>query len=349
MQIDDTDDILAALDKTHARLAQSVSGAPPAAADEPGTWEDLLTREPIDDASLTFGAAGSTDPTYPSALSAPAPAAGRGEDGLVATKQYNSADLLAAFDTASAGGGAAEQQIAATATQGAVTATPHDRQRAALLCEEAANHRGAAATLRQAARQQLQMVAVLGDEAAQREGLVEGAASQEQAASAQLELAASKEAHAHQLCPDIANDAAAAAAADAAADGAPRPRRGVDLVPPLQLGSHLVSALLRRDSANMFQVLRHEGGMCTVYARHTHGVRAAHTRHTHGVRMHCRSCCARMLAECSSRPSPRATPATGGTLCTRVSMCCASTGWTCTLPASLRCATVCLSRCRRVE
>ena len=330
MQIDDTDDILAALDKTHARLAQSVSGAPPAAADEPATWEDLLAREPTGDEGadcLTLGAAGSTDPTFPSALGAPAPAAGRGEDGLVATKQYNSADLLAAFDTASAGpsaavpqptsaaplpggrgedglvgtkqynsadllaafdtasagGGAAEQQIAATATQGAVTATPHDRQRAALLCEEAANHRGAAATLRQAARQQLQMVAVLGDEAAQREGLVEGAASQEQAASAQLELAANKEAHAHQLCPDIANDAAAAAAADAAADGAPRPRRGVDLVPPLQLGSHLVSALLRRDSANMFQVLRHEGGMCTVYARHTHGVRTAHTRHTHGM------------------------------------------------------------------
>ena len=333
MHIDDTDDILAALDKTHARLAQSVSGVPPAAADEPATWEDLLAREPTDEASLTLGAAGSTDPTFPSALGAPVPAVGRsedglvgtkqynsadllaafdtasagpsaavpqptfaaplpggrGEDGLVGTKQYNSADLLAAFDTASAGGGAAEQQIAATATQGAVTATPHDRQRAALLCEEAANHRGAAATLRQAARQQLQMVAVLGDEAAQREGLVEGAASQEQAASAQLELAASKEAHAHQLCPDIANDAAAAAsaaaaaAADAAADGAPRPRRGVDLVPPLQLGSHLVSALLRRDSANMFQVLRHEGGMCTVYARHTHGVRTAHTRHTHGM------------------------------------------------------------------
>ena len=225
MQIDDTDDILAALDKTHARLAQSVSGAPPAAADEPGTWEDLLTREPIDDASLTFGAAGSTDPTYPSALSAPAPAAGRGEDGLVGTKQYNSADLLAAFDTASAGssvaapqptsaaptpggrgevglvgtkqynsadllaafdtasagGSAAEQQGAATATQGAATATqgaatagattatPQDRQRAALLCEEAANHRSAAATLRQAARQQLHMVAVLGEEAAQRD------------------------------------------------------------------------------------------------------------------------------------------------------------------------------------
>ena len=218
MQIDDTDDILAALDKTHARLAQSVSGAPPAAADEPGTWEDLLTREPIDDASLTFGAAGSTDPTYPSALSAPAPAAGRGEDGLVGTKQYNSADLLAAFDTASAGpsvaapqptsaaptpggrgevglvgtkqynsadllaafdtasagGSAAEQQGAATATQGAAaagatTATPQDRQRAALLCEEAANHRSAAATLRHAARQQLHMVAVLGEEAAQRD------------------------------------------------------------------------------------------------------------------------------------------------------------------------------------
>ena len=288
MHIEDTDEILAALDKTHARLAQSVSGVPPAAADEPATWEDLLAREPTDEASLTLGAAGSTDPTFPSALGAPVPAVGRSEDGLVGTKQYNSADLLAAFDTASAGGGAAEQQIAAT-TQGAVTATPHDRQRAALLCEEAANHRGAAATLRQAARQQLQMVAVLGDEAAQREGLVEGAASQEQAASAQLELAASKEAHAHQLCPDIANDApaaasaAAAAAADAAADGAPRPRRGVDLVPPLQLGSHLVSALLRRDSANMFQVLLHEGGMCTVYARHTHGVRAAHTRHTHGM------------------------------------------------------------------
>ena len=332
MHIEDTDEILAALDKTHARLAQSVSGVPPAAADEPATWEDLLAREPTDEASLTLGAAGSTDPTFPSALGAPVPAVGRsedglvgtkqynsadllaafdtasagpsaavpqptsaaplpggrGEDGLVGTKQYNSADLLAAFDTASAGGGAAEQQIAAT-TQGAVTATPHDRQRAALLCEEAANHRGAAATLRQAARQQLQMVAVLGDEAAQREGLVEGAASQEQAASAQLELAASKEAHAHQLCPDIANDAAAAAsaaaaaAADAAADGAPRPRRGVDLVPPLQLGSHLVSALLRRDSANMFQVLLHEGGMCTVYARHTHGVRTAHTRHTHGM------------------------------------------------------------------
>lgn len=206
MQIDDTDDILAALDKTHARLAQSVSGAPPVAADEPATWEDLLTREPIDDASFTFGAAGSTDPTFPSALGAPAPAAGRsedglvgtkqynsadllaafetasagpsatapqpasaaptpggrGEDGLVGTKQYNSADLLAAFDTASAGGSAAEQQ-------GAATATPEDRQRAALLCEEAANHRSAAATLRQAARQQLHMVAVLGEEAAQRD------------------------------------------------------------------------------------------------------------------------------------------------------------------------------------
>ena len=31
--IDDTEDILAALDTAHARLAQSVSGAPPAAAD----------------------------------------------------------------------------------------------------------------------------------------------------------------------------------------------------------------------------------------------------------------------------------------------------------------------------
>ena len=180
MHIDDTEDILAALDKAHARLAQSVSGAPPAAADEPATWEDLLAREPAGDASLTLGTSSSTDPNFPSALGAPAPAAGRGEEGLVGTKQYNSADLLAAFETASAGGSAAEQQVAATAPQAAATATPQERQRAALLCEEAANHRSAAATLRQAARQQQQMVAVLGDEAAQREGLLEGAASQEQ-------------------------------------------------------------------------------------------------------------------------------------------------------------------------
>ena len=221
MHIDDTEDILAALDKAHARLAQSVSGAPPAAADEPATWEDLLAREPPGDASLTLGTCSSTDPNFPSALGAPAPAAGRGEEGLVGTKQYNSADLLAAFETASAGptaaappaaplpagrgeeglvgtkqynsadllaafetasagGSAAEQQVAATAPQAAATATPQERQRAALLCEEAANHRSAAATLRQAARQQQQMVAVLGDEAAQREGLLEGAASQEQ-------------------------------------------------------------------------------------------------------------------------------------------------------------------------
>ena len=180
MHIDDTEDILAALDKAHARLAQSVSGAPPAAADEPATWEDLLAREPAGDASLTLGTSSSTDPNFPSALGAPAPAAGRGEEGLVGTKQYNSADLLAAFKTASAGGSAAQQQVAATAPQAAATATPQERQRAALLCEEAANHRSAAATLRQAARQQQQMVAVLGDEAAQREGLLEGAASQEQ-------------------------------------------------------------------------------------------------------------------------------------------------------------------------
>jgi hypothetical protein len=187
MHIDDTEDILAALDKAHARLAQSVSGAPPAAADEPATWEDLLAREPAGDASLTLGTSSSTDPNFPSALGAPAPAAGRGEEGLVGTKQYNSADLLAAFETASAGGSAAQQQVAATAPQAAATApqaaataTPQERQRAALLCEEAANHRSAAATLRQAARQQQQMVAVLGDEAAQREGLLEGAASQEQ-------------------------------------------------------------------------------------------------------------------------------------------------------------------------
>ena len=228
MHIDDTEDILAALDKAHARLAQSVSGAPPAAADEPATWEDLLAREPAGDASLTLGTSSSTDPNFPSALGAPAPAAGRGEEGLVGTKQYNSADLLAAFETASAGptaaappaaplpagrgeeglagtkqynsadllaafetasagGSAAQQQVAATAAQAAATApqatataTPQERQRAALLCEEAANHRSAAATLRQAARQQQQMVAVLGDEAAQREGLLEGAASQEQ-------------------------------------------------------------------------------------------------------------------------------------------------------------------------
>ena len=180
MHIDDTEDILAALDKAHARLAQSVSGAPPAAADEPATWEDLLAREPPGDASLTLGTSSSTDPNFPSALGAPAPAAGRGEEGLVGTKQYNSADLLAAFETASAGGSAAQQQVAATAPQAAATATPQERQRAALLCEEAANHRSAAATLRQAARQQQQMVAVLGDEAAQREGLLEGAASQEQ-------------------------------------------------------------------------------------------------------------------------------------------------------------------------
>ena len=179
MHIDDTEDILAALDKAHARLAQSVSGAPPAAADEPATWEDLLAREPAGDASLTLGTSSSTDPNFPSALGAPAPAAGRGEEGLVGTKQYNSADLLAAFETASAGGSAAQQQVA-TAPQAAATATPQERQRAALLCEEAANHRSAAATLRQAARQQQQMVAVLGDEAAQREGLLEGAASQEQ-------------------------------------------------------------------------------------------------------------------------------------------------------------------------
>ena len=221
MHIHDTEDILAALDKAHARLAQSVSGAPPAAADEPATWEDLLAREPPGDASLTLGTSSSTDPNFPSALGAPAPAAGRGEEGLVGTKQYNSADLLAAFETASAGptaaappaaplpagrgevglvgtkqynsadllaafetasagGSAAQQQVAATAPQAAATATPQERQRAALLCEEAANHRSAAATLRQAARQQQQMVAVLGDEAAQREGLLEGAASQEQ-------------------------------------------------------------------------------------------------------------------------------------------------------------------------
>ena len=221
MHIDDTEDILAALDKAHARLAQSVSGAPPAAADEPATWEDLLAREPAGDASLTLGTSSSTDPNFPSALGAPAPAAGRGEEGLVGTKQYNSADLLAAFETASAGptaaappaaplpagrgeeglvgtkqynsadllaafetasagGSAAQQQVAATAPQADATATPQERQRAALLCEEAANHRSAAATLRQAARQQQQMVAVLGDEAAQREGLLEGAASQEQ-------------------------------------------------------------------------------------------------------------------------------------------------------------------------
>ena len=197
MHIDDTEDILAALDKAHARLAQSVSGAPPAAADEPATWEDLLAREPAADASLTLGTSSSTDPNFPSALGAPAPAAGRGEEGLVgtkqynsadllaafetasvgptaaappappaappragrgeqglvSTKQYNSADLLAAFETASAGGSAAEQQVAATAPQAAATATPQERQRAALLCEEAANHRSAAATLRQAARQ----------------------------------------------------------------------------------------------------------------------------------------------------------------------------------------------------
>ena len=180
MHIDDTEDILAALDKAHARLAQSVSGAPPAAADEPATWEDLLAREPAGDASLTLGTSSSTDPNFPSALGAPAPAAGRGEEGLVGTKQYNSADLLAAFETASAGGSAAQQQAAATAPQAAATATPQERERAALLCEEAANHRSAAATLRQAARQQQQMVAVLGDEAARREGLLEGAASQEQ-------------------------------------------------------------------------------------------------------------------------------------------------------------------------
>ena len=180
MHIDDTEDILAALDKAHARLAQSVSGAPPAAADEPATWEDLLAREPAGDASLTLGTSSSTDPNFPSALGAPAPAAGRGEEGLVGTKQYNSADLLAAFETASAGGSAAQQQVATTAPQAAATATPQERERAALLCEEAANHRSAAATLRQAARQQQQMVAVLGDEAAQREGLLEGAASQEQ-------------------------------------------------------------------------------------------------------------------------------------------------------------------------
>ena len=220
MHIDDTEDILAALDKAHARLAQSVSGAPPAAADEPATWEDLLAREPPGNASLTLGTSSSTDPNFPSALGAPAPAAGRGEEGLVGTKQYDSADLLAAFETASAGptaaappaaplpagrgevglvgtkqynsadllaafetasaGGSAAQQQVATAPQAAATATPQERQRAALLCEEAANHRSAAATLRQAARQQQQMVAVLGDEAAQREGLLEGAASQEQ-------------------------------------------------------------------------------------------------------------------------------------------------------------------------
>ena len=77
MHIDDTEDILAALDKAHARLAQSVSGAPPAAADEPATWEDLLAREPAGDASLTLGTSSSTDPNFPSALGAPAPAAGR--------------------------------------------------------------------------------------------------------------------------------------------------------------------------------------------------------------------------------------------------------------------------------
>ena len=131
------EDILAALDKTHARLAQSVGAGSHTAA---ATWEDLLAKEQVEPIDLTLSATSCTEPTL---SRAPAPAAGRGEDGLVGTKQYNSADLLAAFDTASAGGSAAEQQGVATATQGAATTPPQDRQRAALLCEEAANHRSA--------------------------------------------------------------------------------------------------------------------------------------------------------------------------------------------------------------
>ena len=104
---DETDDILAALDATHSRLAQQVAGSAPAQPEAATTWEDLLAREQVQPVDLSLAAPSASEPVSRTPTLTPPPGAGaalpggRGQEGLVGVQQYSSADLLAAFDSAS--------------------------------------------------------------------------------------------------------------------------------------------------------------------------------------------------------------------------------------------------------